>query len=555
MGSDSVDVFKKVVFKIPPISKLLPGIVIFGTLYGVLTYLGFRLFTPHRLTPVSVIYLSLLGYILPALVSGESLHVFIPDYPRRWGYFLAFCNQFVLFVYGLILTGADTFATGWSVFWLALITVYLSSFVVLMLTLGYGYLRSIGTLSLVQPVLILVSFHLLVGSDLEISLLSYATNFGVALVAAVGFIIFTLITELLIGANVDGVSVLELTSGLLLKEQRKLDLGYPFRPDVQTLSLENQDSRVDIAVPWIHPGPLEGFGGGQITSDVIDALNAGEKQGFFFHVPSTHKSDPTDPEDYKKIVDAVEEPEKAQKASKLVKKDYGEVRFYGRKFDGKKIVFLDTSDSDGNFDDYEVSVFRELIDPEETMVVDLHNHERELIGERKEVWYGTQDAEMLRRDFKDFVGLLEGQETSEYSCGFETDMDGTKIFALVEEVDGQKTVLFGIEGNEKGDELESMSEICGEEFDEVLVFTTDTHRSIHELSREEQVEVERLRKTVDESHQNLSEGSIGLGNRKGEEMNLLREDYLGLVFSINIIVRLGLFMFVLLYLGLVIWLF
>ncbi len=555
MGSDSVDVFKKIVFKIPPIEKILVGTIVFGALYGSLTYVGLRLFTPHEIFPVSVIYLSLLGYILPALVSGELLHTFIPDYPRRWGYFLALCNQLVLFVYGLILTGADTFATAWSVFWLALITVYLSNFVVLMLTLGYGYLRKIGVLSLVQPLLILTAFHLLIGSGLDISPLSYLTNFGVALIAAVAFVAFTLLTELLIGANVDGVSVLELTSGLLLKEQKKLDLGYPSQPDVQTLSLENQGSRADVAIPWIHPGPIEGFGGGQITSDVIDALNAGEKQGFFFHVPSTHKSDPTVPEDYKKIVDAVEEPEKAGEASKLVKKDYGEVRFYGRKFGEKKTVFLDTSDSDRNFDDYEVSIFRELIDPEETTVVDLHNHERELIGERKEVWYNTEDAEMLREYFRDFMEILEAQTTSEYSCGFETDLDGTKIFSLVEEVDGQKTLLFGIDGNGKGGELERTSEICGDEFDEVLVFTTDTHRSVHELSREKQVEVERLRNTVDKAHQNLSNGSIGLGNQRGAEMTLLRESYLGLVFSINIIVRLGLFMFVLLYIGLVIWLF
>jgi putative membrane protein len=555
MGSDSVDVFKKVVFKIPPTSQVLPGILFFGAVYGVLTYFGLRLFTPHEVPPISVVYLSLLGYILPALVSGESLHTFIPDYPRRWGYFLAFCNQFVLFVYGLILTGADTFATGWSVFWLALITVYLSSFVVLMLTLGYGYLRRIGALSLVQPVLILASFHLLIGSGLDISPLSYLTNFGVALIAAVGFISFTLVAELLIGANVDGVSVLELTSGLLLKKKKRLDLGYPFQPDVQTLSLENRNSRVDIAVPWIHPGPLEGFGGGQITSDVIDALNDGDRQGFFLHVPSTHKSDPTDPEDYKKIVNAVEKPETSGEASRLVKKDYGEVRFYGRNLDGKKIVFLDLSDSDRNYDDYEVSVFRELIDPEETMVVDLHNHERKLTGEREEVWYNTEDAEILRGYFRDFTERLEAQESSDYRCGFETDLDGTKVFSLVEEVDGQKTLLFGIEGNEKGNELERMREACEDDFDEVLVFTTDTHRSIHELSREKQVEVERLRDTINKARENLSKGSVGFGNQRAEEMNLLRENYLGLVFSINIIVRLGLFMFVLLYLGLVVWLF
>jgi len=42
------------------------------------------------------------------------------------------------------------------------------------------------------------------------------------------------------------------------------------------------------------------------------------------------------PHDYKKILDAMENPEVYSKASKLLKKDYGPVKFYGRRINGKK---------------------------------------------------------------------------------------------------------------------------------------------------------------------------------------------------------------------------
>jgi len=72
------------------------------------------------------------------------------------------------------------------------------------------------------------------------------------------------------------------------------------------------------------------------------------------------------PHDYKKILDAMENPEVYSKASKLLKKDYGPVKFYGRRINGKKIVFMETAE-EKNYDDYELSIFREIIDPEKQL--------------------------------------------------------------------------------------------------------------------------------------------------------------------------------------------
>lgn len=553
MGSDNVDIFKKVIFSIPSLPKIILGIVFLGLVYGFLTFLGVKAFTSHQIEPVLIVNLAVLVFIVPTLVMGEVLHLLIEDYPRTWGYFLSWCNQLILFIFSVIMTGANNFGNAWSIFWIALISLYLSSFVVLLLTLGFSYVKKISLLSMIQPGLILIVFYLTLGKFLKIPLNSYLINIGMALVVGVSMIIFFFVIEILIGANVKDISIVNLTASFLQKKQEKLGVGYSTRPDVQTLMLENETEKAKISIPWIHPGPLEGFGGGRITSKIINSLNTAEQQGFFLHVPSTHKSDPSNPKSYEKIIDAMDKPGTVGKASKLVTEDYGEIKFHGRKLDDKKIIFIDTTESGTRYDDYEMSVFREVIDTENTILVDLHNHEREIIGEREVVWYNTDTSSQFRAYLQDFIDKIEGNEVYNYSCGFNTLTEDTKIFSLAEEVNGQRTLMVGIEGNEKGKELEKIENKYKNEFDKVLSFTTDTHRSIHEMSREKQVESERLIESVEEAKDNFSKGFIGFSNQKAQSMKLLQEDYYGMIYSINIIVRLVPLVLLLFYIGLIFW--
>ncbi len=556
MATDNVDIFKKIVFRIPSSRKLLPAIVATGFVSGALFYYALKMFAGNlidvsSLTPGILVILSLALFIIPSLVSGELLHWLLPDYPRRWGYFLALSNQLIFALYMLILSGADNLINAWNILWLGIITVFLSNLLVLTVTLGYSYVKRLSVLSLVQPLAILVSFHAIFGAALRIDPASYAYSLGVLVFAGfmLGLIILTV--EFLIGANIEGVTAFWLTSGLLQKRQEELELGYPARPEVQTLEIQNEEGSTRLSIPWIHPGPLEGFGGGQVTADIIEYLNR-DGSGFFLHAPSTHKADPAKPEDYEKIVDAMTRPELVSKASRLVKKDYGEVTFYGRAVNGKKIVFLETAD-DFHYDDYEIPVFQDVFDPEEVVLVDLHNHARG--QDRNEVWYNTETAEKLQGYLEDFLELLEGEETHAYSAGFQADDSGTPSFALVEEVDDQKTLLFGIEGNECGPEMQQLEAEFRKRFDEVLPFTTDTHLSIHELSREKQVEKQKIRDNVEKAASKVSDASIGFSPDRTETMKLLGEDYSGLIFSINILVRLLIISLVALYIALVIWIF
>ncbi|AOV94706.1 hypothetical protein AQV86_02155 [Nanohaloarchaea archaeon SG9] len=548
MGTDNVDVFKKVIFRIPELRKILAAIIGLGSVYAAVTHVSFSAFAGRSLSLVVMPFLAFFVYIAPAAVSGEVLYRILPDYPRKWGYFLATCNQAILLVFSLLLSLSTNIVTTWNIIWLGLMTVYLSNFFILLISVGYQYLRKVGLISLVQPVMILASFHLFLGRYLQIPLSLYILNFGFLLVMGLLLVISFAIFDYLIGSNVANVSVIQLASGLLQKRQEALDLGFPAEPDVQTLSIKNKASDLTVSIPWIHPGPLEGFGGGKITTHIIDLINKDEGEGFFFHVPSTHQSDPADPRDTGKIVNAMKRPENSGKASKMIKKSFGSTTFYGRAFGDKKIVFLEIE----NFDDYEIAVFRDLVDLKKVTVVDLHNDDFNE-GDRENMYYGTSVAEKTRKQMREFLEELDSLEQYSYSAGFTMEIGDPSVMSIVEEVDGQRTVLYGIEGNGSSKNLRELREEFREGFDEVLLFSTDTHSSIHEMATKEQVDKDRIRETVKEASSNTSEASIGLAHGKADRMNLLREDYASLIFSINILVRLIPLTLALFYILLVVW--
>lgn len=555
MAIDNIDIFKKVIFRIPSTRKTFVAMAVLGLFYSTTFYLALMMFAGNlvdlsALSPSLIPTFWLATFLLPAIFSGELLTHFLPDYPRKWGYFLAMCNQAVLFLYLIVLSGANNIVNTWNVIWLATTTLFLSNLLVLLLTLGYSHVKRISLLSTAHPLLVIGSFHVILGAYLRIPFVVYIMNFGIILLAGLILLIAFGLAEYLMRANVSNVSVLKLTSALLQKKQESLDLGYPTTPDVQTLDIENQDGKTRVAAPWVHPGPLEGFGGGHITGKIIEELNR-EGEGFFFHVPSTHKSDPTDPEDYSKVLDALEEPETTGEASKLLKQESELVTFYGRRVNGRNIVFMDMV-----YDDAELSVFREIIDPGQTLLVDLHNHEREQdASKRQELWYNTRESRKIRENLLKFIDRLEQQETHDYRAGFSSQVGNTPVFALVEEVDDQETLLFGIEGNEASPELLELEKRYREDFDEVMLFTTDTHQSIHELSSWKQVEPDHVIETVEKAESSVSRASIGFTSSKADTMKLLQEDYSSLIISVNILVRLIPMALALLYLSLVLWLF
>lgn len=547
MGADNVDVFQRIVFSLPPLRAQIPALFACSFVYAAVAYVAFSVFTPLTPSPSLIPAAAVLVFLLPFLFAGELFTRTLSQYPRSWSYFLTLVNQFVLFLYALVLSGVNNTGNAWSIIWLTFITIYLINILVLVISTGIQHYKKLLVLSLAQPVLLIALFYTFADEILEIDAYRLAFSF-VSLLIAATFLVFVLLSvDYLIRSNTD-VSAFKLTSGLLQNNRERLNLGYEAEPDVQTLAIDNGD-RLTLAAPWVHPGPMGGFGGGQLSSSVISALND-DGEGFFLHVPCTHEEDMADPEDAEKILDAVSDPDRSGLASRLITEDYGVIEFYGRRIGDRTVVYLHAE----AIDDYDPGVFMRNVDREDVLLVDLHNHDIQ-DGPDKEIQYGTSEADELKRCFDDFLGTLDDLPLDDYAAGFDVTRSDQDVMAVVESVDDQDVLVMGIDTNGVTEDMRALQEEYRSEYDHVLLFSTDTHASIHDLANMEDSNVEVMRRTVENAAADVSPATAGVTNEKARPLDLLKNDYNGLVFSVNILIRLTIIALALLYFFLVIWMF
>lgn len=575
MGADNVDAFQRLVFSVPRLRIQAAALVLLSGVYGVAAFSGIWLFTPFDPDPSRIVPVAALIFLVPFLVAAELFPRVLDGYPRSWSYFLALTSQFALFVYALVLSGANNVGNAWSIIWLSFITLYLINILVLVVSTGIDRSDRILLVSLTEPGLLIAAFYALGGSDFGFSTYRHVFAFASLLIAAGFLVLILLVVDYLIKSNTD-VSAFALTSGLLRNDRESLDLGVEARPAVETFAVDN-GSRLTVAAPWVHPGPLGGFGGGQLSGNLIDALNgdgggeasegaaadggseaaADGSAGFFFHVPCTHKEDLSNPEDAERILDAVAEPELTERASRLVTESYGDregyadVRFHGRRIGDKEVIVLHGE----GIDDYDTGVFMRDVDHDEVLLIDQHRHDIQN-GPDAEIQYGSAEADRLKRAFDDFRDRLAEAELDDgYAAGFEVTRTGQNALAMVESVDGEEVLWIGVDTNGLTPDVRTTADEYREEFDEVIPFSTDTHASIHELANARESDIDAIERAVDRAVDDLSPATVGLASRRTEPVKLLKNDYNGLVFSVNILIRLTIISLVTLYALLVLWLF
>ncbi|WP_424015353.1 DUF2070 family protein [Halorubrum xinjiangense] len=577
MGADNVDAFQRFIFSVPSLRVQSAALVVLSAVYAVGTFGGIWLFTPFAPDPSRIVPVAALIFLIPFVVAAELFPRVLDGYPRPWSYFLALTSQSVLFVYALVLTGANNVGNAWSIIWLSFITLYLINILVLVVSTGIDRSDRILLVSLTEPALLIAAFYALGGSDLGFTTYRHVFAFASLLIAA-GFLVLVLVVvDYLIKSNTD-VSAFALTSGLLRNDRESLDLGVEARPSVETFAVDN-GSRLTVAAPWVHPGPLGGFGGGQLSGNLIDALNGGAETeaaeraepvadggvqtaaegdaGFFFHVPCTHKEDLSNPADAERILDAVADPDRTERASRLITESYGEqegyanVRFHGRRLGGKQVIVLHGE----GIDDYDTGVFMRDVDHDDVLLIDQHRHDIQN-GPDVEIQYGSAEADRLKRAFDDFRDRLADAELADdYAAGFAVTRTGQDALAMIERVDGQEVLWIGVDTNGLTPDVRATADAYRDEFDAVIPFSTDTHASIHELANMRESDVDAIERAVDRAVDDVAPATVGFESRRTEPVKLLKNDYNGLVFSVNILIRLTLISLVTLYALLVLWLF
>ena len=206
-------------------------------------------------------------------------------------------------------------------------------------------------------------------------------------------------------------------------------------------------------------------------------------------------------------------------------------------------------------DDYDTGVFMRDVDHDEVLLIDQHRHDIQN-GPDVEIQYGSAEADRLKRAFDEFrERLADADLADEYAAGFAVTRTGQDALAMVERVDGQEVLWIGVDTNGLTPDVRATADAYREEFDAVIPFSTDTHASIHELANMRESDIGAIERAVDRAVDDVAPATVGFESNRTEPVKLLKNDYNGLVFSVNILIRLTLISLVTLYALLVLWLF
>lgn len=536
---DNLDVFRNVVFRIPTLRTLIGVLLGGGIVFGVLSTVLLARQTSMQVSLLPLLLVPLLFYILPALLSTEAIFRGT-TITREWAALTAIIDEGVLFLFAVVLYFTDSASEAWQVMWLGLATIYFINLLLILMARGReGHTRNLVA-GLVFPLSILFLFHLTVGRILDIPNILYLQNSAFFLVSAFLLLLTSLILDFLVKANVKEMSLLDFTSAIVLGDEQELMEGVETDVRQQAFVIDNGE-QLQFTVPWLHPGLIAGLGGGKLTDRLID------EDTFMLHVPSDHTLDLADPADISRF-ETLPETAPETEATRMERVEHGGFLLRGRRYGDTTVIYIENRD----LDDYDPAVIEDIMASHDDLVlIDLHNQR---IGSQKpQLQHLERRAHHLRDGVAELFQALEEAEQERYRAGW---MHGGDHVAVVEEVDRehddvQRTCLLGINGNDAPESLHRVEEALQEEFDEVLVFTTDTHERLSTLARPKQYTEAELWRAVKHAKNTVTEAEAGFGENTEENVRVLGEDYNRIIFTINIMARLIPITLLLYYIGVV----
>lgn len=521
----NLGVYENLVFSVPPTGRLRRVLLGGGVLSGLLTVALAEVGGLMAASPTTALVVCL-GFVGGGTVTALTTQLF-PDFPANWGYLIGLVAMALSFGF-LVLDVLIGPTAGWGVTVLGSAFVLLTVMAVLVLTAGTDQVLSLTAASVPMP-LVMLGLPAAGSRYLGLPAVDLPVAVAISGTVALGLALSVYVHERLIDANVDYIDGSRLTSTLLTGRREDIAAGYPHEPHVHTLRIETGSSRHTLVSPWVHPGPIANFGGGAVADSVINRLNE-DGSGFYLKAPSTHEDDCAETAIADSVVSAVTSPETNDEASELLHRTYNDISFHGRRYGDSRVVFMEPSD----FGDCPTSVIEEVIDPSDTLVVDRHAYEP---GGDGGIRFGSVAAHSIQAALRRFLADLDRAPLYPYRAGMAVDTEGKQICALVEEVNDQRTVVFGSNENEVSDTLRDLEAEMAAEHDAAIVFSTDAHHDIHDLAVRRQVDRARARAVIDEAAGSIGSARAGLGVTRAEETRLLGREYYALQYTINYVLR------------------
>ncbi|MFB6265630.1 MAG: DUF2070 family protein [Candidatus Nanohaloarchaea archaeon] len=517
--SDNFDFVKKIIIAPPEPRKMALIAVFLGFLFGAVSTFVLSPSSSIEANVIGGLVASVFFYVIPAILSAEVTGRFA-GLSRKYTYVMSIVDQVFVFLFSLVIPFTETVGEAWQVLWLGLATVYVFNLVMVLPARPRDNLVLDISFPLIFPGWTLFAFHLFIGRLVGIPRLLYLQNSVFFIISALLALLTLALFNVIIRSNIS-LSAFDFSSALILHEEMELEEGVERDVYHQSFSVGNEDGETVYNVPWLHPGPVEGVGGGRLTSELV------KEGGFMLHVPSYHTLDLSRPQD----IDLFRNPPEAEtspKASKMVSKQVDGFTLYGRRYGNGKIVYIENRE----IDDYDPEIaYRLKEENPELCLVDLHNQ----MESEGEGWLqaGDRRGKTLRDAVNELVEELDGLELRDYRAGIGGN---TEYRALVEEVDGQETLLLGINDNDAPPVLRDLEDELG--FDHTLVFTTDSHEKALEMANPKKYEREELEEAVRQAEDDVSDAEAGFGESTVENVKVLGKDYEALITTMNVMTRL-----------------
>jgi len=454
-----------------------------------------------------------------SIIFVESLFSFIR---REWVYFVSLA---VFTLFGLSMLLASLFSLGATiVLLLACGNAVLLSFVGYVLIAGRENVVQIAAISVIQPMaLMFIADKGLIASS-EIGLEAYI--FPLILVSIL--LLDKILNEYLFQANSIEMSGALLAYQIINDKVVDLDMGQESLVPTRTVGIKTGKGVFKGFLPWIHPGPISSFGGSRIAEESTDE----ENDSFFLHAPSTHQSDITSVEDSQRVEQAIKAPEKwSSEATKLETLETDHFKLRARRYGNFKVVYIGSE----HFDDYERSVFDKYLERDDLAIIDIHGGDR--VG-GDVVNYESEYAGEVIAAIDTILEEIDSLPAEDYSAGWSIRKDKKGLMALVEKAGGEETLFFGVNENERSEQTKRVEENFKDDFDNVVVSTTDNHRSIYDQVVGFNISFEEFKGAVEEARGNLESAEMGISYKEVEDVWLFDEKYYDLLGSINILSRL-----------------
>ncbi len=513
---DQLKKFQKILFKSPDYKLSLALITIFSLIFGFLSGFFDRfplIINPRTDTFIYAIFL----FLLPTVIYSFITNIILKRFNLDRSFLLGLINQLLVFASIVISLGTNRLV--------ASILGILYSINIFAIT---GTEGKKGIMPILIPLIYFIPviniLNRFVVFNISYVFILYIIGLGIALMGSI------YITEYFFHLNIPDISAVKMISSFINDDIATVYCGTKIDTPIQKIKFQNKKENFKIVIPWLHPGPIKGFGGGSMSTEVINMLNK-NKKGFFWHFPSSHEDDPVNPEINERVFKKEGKYKVNKKSSKILNTTSGKFTIYGQKFNNFYLFILEGRKKD----DYDSTIFREIrnILNEKVVFVDTHNH-APFSDVDPNIVYGEREAIRLKKSIIKLKERLDQEKLYEFKIS--TYVSDKLDFSIInQEIDGKKYLYITLDSNGISEELtKKLYKYRNEKtYDEMIFLTTDAHNVSDFIIKEKNINLEVIDSSIIKTEKKLSKGKISFMEEILEDVKVLKDDWHKVIASLN----------------------